>query len=138
MAIMVKNDSKRLIKEIWELRSRNRALLQLLFDVRNYVKKNFGKHVVITMIYRTDQEQDKIYQGVVRRGRLYDANPWKSPHQFFHAIDLRSSLYTDDQINELVDYLNNTYNSRNYYNFTAKCHNVGLGEHFHINYYKIR
>lgn len=137
MAILVKNDSKRLTEEIWELRKLNRPLLKLLLDTRNFVKKNLGKNITLTMIYRTDEEQDRIYRGTQRRGRLYDAKPWKSPHQFYHAFDLRSFTFTDDEIKQIEDYLNDKYNDSNYYRFTAKNHNVGLGDHFHVQYYKV-
>lgn len=137
MAIQVKNGSKRLVNEIWELRDRNRPLLKLLLDLRNFVKKNYGKDIVLTMIYRTDEEQHKIYTGKVRNGRLFDQKPWKSPHQFYHAFDLRSKNFTKEQINEIENYLNNKYNDTNYYKFTAKDHNVGLGNHFHIQYLKV-
>lgn len=136
MAIRVKNGSQRLISEIWDLKRMNRPLLKLLFDVRNYCRDNFGKDVIITMIYRTDEEQNNIYRGTTRNGRLYDVKPWRSPHQFYHALDLRSFIFSKEEIQELVDYLNETYNDSNYYKFTAKCHDVGLGDHFHINYLK--
>lgn len=137
MAIRVKNDSKRLIREIWELKSQNKPLLSLLFDLRNFVKKKYGKDITLTMIYRTDQEQDEIYLGKVRNGRLYDSKPWKSPHQFYQAFDIRSFTFSPSEITEIEDYLNYKYNDSNYYKFTAKNHNVGLGDHFHIQYLKV-
>ena len=132
MAILVKNQSPRLIDEIWEMKEKNRPLLKLLFDIRNYCRDNFGKDVVITMIYRTDDEQDMIY----RDNPKYQKKKFKSPHQFYHALDLRSRTFTQEEIDELVQYLNDTYNDSNYYRFTAMCHNVGHGDHFHVQYYK--
>lgn len=138
MAILVKNQSKRLIDEIWQLKKDNKPLLSLLFDVRNYVSKNFNKDITLTMIYRTQEEQDDIYRGKSNSGgREYDKKPWKSPHQFAHALDLRSKTFTDEEIKELTEYINNKYNGDNYYKTTAIYHNVGLGDHYHIQYYKV-
>lgn len=114
----------------------NQALKDLIIDVSKYTMDNFGKGIVITMIYRTKEEQDDIYAGTERRGRKYDEKPWKSPHQFYHAVDLRSRSFTPQEINQLVDYINAKYNQDNYYKFTAKCHNVGRGDHFHIQFVK--
>ena len=132
MAIKAKNNSKRIIEEIWELKSKNKPLLKLLFDVRDYCMDMFEKDIVITMIYRTDDEQDMIY----RDNNRYQKKKFKSPHQFFHALDLRSNTFEKEEIEELVKYLNDKYDDSNFYKFTAMCHNVGHGNHFHIQYYK--
>jgi len=136
MAIQVKNGSSRLTNEIWELKKHNKPLLKVLLATRNFVKKNFGKDITLTMIYRTDDEQDNIYRGKSRRGRFYDVNPWKSPHQFYAAFDLRSRTFTSKEIDTLVSYLNDKYNKTNYFRFTAMCHDIGLGSHFHVQYKK--
>lgn len=132
MAIKVKNGSQRLIEEIWELKKMNRPLLNVLFDIRDYCRDNFGKDVVITMIYRTDDEQDMIY----RDNERYQKKKFKSPHQFYTAFDLRSKTFTLNEIEELVNYLNQKYNNSNYFKFTAMCHNIGFGDHFHVQYQK--
>ena len=132
MAIQVKNQSQRLIDEIYELKKMNKPLLKLLFDVRDYCKQEFGKDVVLTMIYRTDDEQDSIYKNNAR----YQKKKFKSPHQFYHAFDLRSRTFTSEEIDQLVNYLNDKYNDSNYYRFTAMCHNVGHGDHFHVQFYQ--
>ena len=89
------------------------------------------------MIYRSDQEQNDIYKGTIRNGRSYDQNPWKSPHQFWQAADIRSTIFTDNETKDIENYLNSKYNNTNYYRWTAKCHKIGEGAyHFHIQYYK--
>jgi len=86
LAILVKNNSKRLVKEIYDLKHHNKPLLKLLFDCRNFCNAEFNKDITITMIYRTDSEQDSIYDGKTnKKGILYNDKPWKSPHQFYHA-----------------------------------------------------
>jgi hypothetical protein len=71
------------------------------------------------MIYRTQKEQDEIYAGTFRGTRSYDKNPWKSPHQVWTALDIRSKIYTEEEIYKIKKYLNDKYNSSNYYKTTA-------------------
>lgn len=119
-----KNDSQRIKNELIELKTKNRELFDLIIDLYHYADHNFNKDVVITMIYRTQEEQESIY------GSGYSK---KSPHQFYHAIDIRSRLYTQDEMNQMVKYLNERYNKNNYYKWTTKVHEVGdHGMHFHI------
>lgn len=131
--IEFKNDSERLRKEFKQLLDKNNPLRELLLDLSEYVNDRYGKKLVITMIYRTDEEQDSIYQDDSR----YQERKFKSPHQFWHGADLRSKIFTDEEIQDIEIYLNRKYNSDNYYDWTAKNHNVGLGDHFHIQYYEV-
>lgn len=137
VVIFFKNNSERLKKEFRMLETENPELKTLLLDLANYTVSNFGKGIVITMITRLQEEQDEIYAGTERNGRKYDENPWKSPHQFWHSADLRSSTFSGEEIEQIEDYLNAKYNMDNYYDFTAKCHDVGLGDHFHLQFYKV-
>jgi hypothetical protein len=130
--IEYKNDSNRLREEMEELKLRNEYLYNILLDCGNFCQKYFNKNVVVTMIYRTDEEQDSIYKDDPK----YKLKKFKSPHQFYHAFDLRSSSFDTEQIEKLVKYLNGLYNVGNYYNWTAKCHDVGLGDHFHVQFTK--
>ena len=134
--IKYKNDSERLAQELQELQHKNVELYELLVnDLAPWVSTMFGKDLVITMIYRTDSEQDEIYGGKTKSdGREYDVKPWKSPHQFYHSVDLRSNSFTISEVKTIESYLAMKYNSSNYYGFTAKNHNVGLGDHFHLQF----
>jgi len=134
--IKYKNDSDRLCQELQELQHKNVELYELVVnDLAPWVKTMFGKDLVITMIYRTDNEQDEIYSGKTKSdGRKYDERPWKSPHQFYHGVDLRSKTFDNTEIQSIVNYLAMKYNGSNYYSFTAKNHNVGLGDHFHLQF----
>lgn len=120
-------------KEYASLMSKNRPLRDLIDDVSRYSVDNFDKPVLITMISRTQEEQDYLY----RNSEKYKKKKFKSPHQFWHAVDLRSRTFSDKEITQLVDYINETYNDKNYYKFTAMCHSVGNGMHFHIQYYVV-
>jgi len=127
--LLAKNESERIKRELGDLRTKNRELLKLIVDLYHYVEDELGKDVIITMIYRTQAEQEAIY------GEGYKK---KSPHQFNQAIDIRSSIYTREDRNKIVKYLNYKYNNSNYYRWTTKVHSVGNhGLHFHIQYYKV-
>lgn len=132
IAPKVKNDSSRLKNEYTQLIEKNTGLYDLINDISIYVKKTMNKDIVITMIFRTDQEQDEIYKDDPK----YKIKKFKSPHQFYHAIDLRSRDFSQSEIKQIEDYLNNKYNPTNYYKWTAKNHNVGLGDHFHLQWVK--
>lgn len=128
-----KNHSVRLETEYNNLINKNKYLYELINDLTLYIKNNLKKSLVITMIYRTDEEQDSIYKDDPK----YKIKKFKSPHQFNHAVDLRSKDFTKDEIKQIEDYLNNKYNNNNYYKWTARNHNIGLGDHFHVQLYII-
>lgn len=130
--ILFKNDSDRLKTEYKELSTKNRDLLDIIIETAQYCRHTFNKNIVITMIYRTEVEQDSIYKDDPK----YKVKKFKSPHQFWDAFDLRSSQFETSEIEKLVNYLNTIYNSTNSYSWTAKNHNIGLGFHFHIQYNK--
>lgn len=124
--------TERCREEYATLESKNRDLRDLIEDVNQQAFKRFGKSVLITMIYRTQEEQDYLYADNAK----YQKKKFKSPHQFWHAVDLRSRTFTEREISQLVDFINVTYNDKNYYKFTAMCHTVGHGMHFHIQFVK--
>lgn len=126
-----KNDSQRLVDEHKKLKSTNSGLFDLIEQLISYVSSKYKKDVIITMIYRTQEEQDKIYAN----DEKYKQKKFKSPHQLWHSVDIRSFIFTKREITELVDYINLNFNAKNWYKWTAKCHEVqGNGEHFHIQF----
>lgn len=139
MALGFKNDSQRLMDELEALELTNEPLYNLVQDLCQYVEDKYQKDVIITMILRTQEEQDAIYKGKTSSdGRKYDETPWKSPHQFGNSIDIRSHVFTKKEIYDIENYLNSKYDNTNYHKWTAKNHNVGLGDHFHIQYLKVK
>lgn len=127
--IKVKNDNARLKAELEELKTKNPALRDLLFDLADWTKENLGKETIITMIFRTQEEQDSIYKD----DKKYQKKKFISPHQLWGAADIRSLNFTPEEIKKIEDYLNTTHNKSNVYAWTAKNHKVGSGAmHFHI------
>jgi len=145
-----KEREHRLKRELSLLAKKNPELRNLILDLYKWVKRTLDKDVTMTMIFRTKAEQDKIYGGAKRGKRSYNKKPWKSPHQFWHALDIRvkdpvdkdkiKDTYTLDEVKAIEKYLNDKWNVRNYYKWTAKCHTVknqhgeSLGAHFHIQF----
>lgn len=123
-----KNDSERLQDEWRLLDNENGALKLLIYDLDSYVWEKYKKNIVITMIYRTQEEQYDIY------GPGYEK---KSPHQFWQGVDIRSSTFTKEEIEDIIRYINEAYNDTNYYDWTARCHDVGRGDHFHFQYLEV-
>jgi hypothetical protein len=125
-----KNNSERLKAEFDELVEKNLELAQLIGDLTRFTQEQYGKDVVITMIDRTDAEQDEIYKNDAK----YKVKKFRSPHQgLWQAVDLRTSIYTAEEITEIELYLNTKYNPTNYFKWTARNHVVGSGAmHFHV------
>lgn len=138
--IIMKNNSLRLSKEFSILQKKNRDLYDIINDLYYFCQDKFKKDIVVTMILRTQEEQDEIYKGTTRGSREYDKNPWKSFHQFYLAVDIRSNIFTPEEIKIIENYLNTKYNGINQRPVTAKCHEVikadgtRLGDHFHIEF----
>jgi hypothetical protein len=129
---LFKNDSGRLKDELEALMTKNPELYDLVYDVCGYAKTEFNKSVVITMIYRTQEEQDMIYKDDPK----YKVKKFTSPHQYWDAFDLRSSNFDTTEIEKLVNYVNTKYNFKNIYKWTSKNHDIGLGFHYHTQFRK--
>lgn len=130
----VKDDKQSLKAELVSLKGHNKKLYDLIIDLYKWIDKEIDKDTIITMIFRTNAQQDALYA----HSEKYKKKPFKSPHQFWHAIDLRTWIYTQEEIDRIVKYLNDKYNNSNYYKWTAKAHEVGSnGMHFHIQYVKL-
>ena len=123
-------DPTRHLVEIEQLKVDNPGLMYVLEFIRNFSQNTYNKEVTVTMILRTEAEQDHLY----RNSTKYKAKKFRSPHQFGQAIDLRSKTFTIQEIDALVNATNNTFNSTNAYKPTAMYHDIGSGLHFHIQY----
>lgn len=128
--VKVKDDNKRLTDELALLKAKNKPLYDLLFNLADWIKENIKKDIVVTAIYRSDDEQATIYKNDYK----YKTKPFKSPHQFWDAFDLRDNTFTKDEIPKIVKFINDTYNATNRYKWTAMDHSVGLGFHFHVQF----
>ena len=132
MIKLKKTEEYQLSEEVFQLHKENKDLFFLLKEVDEYVGKKYNKAITVTHIYRTPEQQDEFYKDDER----HKVKKRVSPHQLWHAFDLRSRDYTQEQIDDIVKFINDKFDETNYYNWTSKCHNIGLGDHFHVQFIK--
>jgi hypothetical protein len=130
LMILCKNNDPRLFQELETLEMENKELTTLLLDMDNYIYTKYGHNCTITHLFRLDEEQELFYKNSER----YKKKPFTSPHQYWHSVDISSRGFTQEQIEDIVNYINNKYNKENYYRWTIKWHNIGFGSHFHIQF----
>ena len=117
-------------------------LRAMVFEMEYLIQKEFDKEIVVTHIERTQNQQNEIYQDVIRRGyfvivdevkcySLDKLKPTLSLHQLIpaRAIDLRSRIYTHEEILQIKEYMDFWfgYNGR----YALIFHNK-KGEHLHL------
>lgn len=103
----------------------------IVFAISGYTQHVFNKPTILTEIWRSDSEQDKIYGKNSGKPNI---------HKWWRAIDLRTMHLTLDEINDLILFLNHfIYTQRDGKKFpTVLYHEVKdsegklLGYHFHI------
>lgn len=128
---MAKFKDARIEKEYNELPVHNPRLAKLLRAAETFVELEFKKEIVYTSIFRTQAEHDALYAQTPP-----GLKPASSPHMFWEAADLRSTIFTDEEINRLLGFLN-TFTFRNGKQVSI-CHAVAGGAmHFHIQYSKV-
>lgn len=123
-------ESNTLRLEMIEINKVNPGLVDVFLYANQVSIEEFGIPIVFTHLFRTQAKQDELYKNNAK----YKKKKFKSPHQFSQAGDIRSRIYTDKQIKILVDKINNKFNATNGFAWTALCHDVGHGPHFHVQY----
>lgn len=122
-----------LAQEYEQLKNKNMPLAVLLDDLSAYIESAFEKNVIVTMIFRTREQQEAIYGKGTKR---------KSPHMFWNAIDIRDWIYSQSEKQQIIKWLKDGYDATNQSGFIAQAasktvwlHQVGAhGMHFHIQY----
>jgi hypothetical protein len=132
LQLPVEFKTERVAGEFETLKDKNDKLRQAVVECNRWCNQKFGKNLTLTMIYRTQAEQDYLYRNNAR----YQRSKFKSPHQFWQAVDLRSRNFSEKEITEIENWFNSRYDGSNYYDWTARCHDVGAGRHFHVQYLK--
>lgn len=117
------------IRDEWvELATKNHALSELIIDLADYVKQ-FKQDLTLTSILRTPEEQAALYVNATSKVE-------KSAHLTWEAVDLRSLVFTKDEIKDICAYLNGKYKNANG-KVVAFCHTVAGGApHFHVQLYR--
>ncbi len=125
MKVEILFKEERLAEELPRVDPRVRAIL---LDAAQFLLAR-GYALVVTCLLRTRKEQERIFALAQKLGRK---EPERSPHEFGRAADIRTQEIPDEVIVELVDYLNRKYP---YDNPNMKCairHDVGSGDHVHV------
>ena len=99
----------------------------LLFYTCGLASNELYKDIKITQLFRTQTQQDAIYSV----NPFYAKQPWKSTHQVGRACDLSTRNLSRDEVSVLIDLLNVNFEYGNAKK-TAIYHNVGLGDHIHL------
>jgi hypothetical protein len=104
-------------------------LRKIIFTLAGYIQYRFQKDLVITEILRDKVMQDRYY----RDNPKYRANPWKSVHQFGCGVDIRSYIFKENELVELVNFVNRnfSYDAQKSHQ-VALCHDIGWGKHIHL------
>jgi len=109
----------------WELlKDKNPFLYNMILDVEKFSQDNFQIEPVITNIWESIEEVKQLHGGV------YTPNI----HEEYRAVDLRSSTYNPQQIQDIVNYIdkNYTYDPQRPQMKCVLYHTVGAGWHFHF------
>lgn len=108
---------------------RNAALHGLVDQLSVWVSNNLQKDITLTHLYRTAEEQVALYAATEPAKR-----PTASPHQVWNAVDLRSSVYTPEEVAGIVAWVNKHYTNPNG-RVCALAHAIAGGAyHLHIQY----
>lgn len=91
--------TNRIRDEYAQLLVKNPRLFYLLSELTMYVQARHKKDVVLTSILRTPEEQADLYKNSQKK-------VVKSPHLTWEAVDLRSSIYTEEEVKDILAYIN--------------------------------
>lgn len=114
-------------KEFEQLPLKNPKLKMLLVNIDAYAIAFFSKEITITRIYCTKEEEDALYAEDMSK------RPKVSPHEVWEAADLRSRVFTEDEIDKIVNYCNTNWKYHDGSHPVALYHMIaGNTYHFHI------
>lgn len=125
MKVEILCKDERVLSELPRVDPRVRAIL---LDAACFLAAR-GYEFVVTCLLRTREEQRVIFERALRLGRK---EPGRSPHEFGRAADIRTHGIPNDTIAQLVDYLNRKYPYDTPKIQCAIRHDVGGGDHIHI------
>jgi len=120
----------------WESGNVDLRLVYIIQWMQRYLEMVYPNYnITITDVYRSQEEQDNIYLNsddpeLVKK---YKKKPWKSVHQYWRGVDIR----TTDMRGKMAYRISNLlaqipYDENRPQKKTAIFHNVGTGQHCHI------
>lgn len=130
---MIKFKRTRISGEWDELDTKLRKILEFLYL---FMEVRYNQDITITELIRTQEEQDILYgkkcSNKDTRER-YKKSPWKSVHQYGRGADIRTFDWKREWIDDIMSILNKIpYDENRPHKQTAIYHDIGTGEHIHI------
>ena len=114
------------IRKEWEtLKEVNPRFFMLLQQIFN---KAWPTVPIITNLYRTQMEQDRIYKNSPK----YQTSPWQSVHQSWRGCDVTVKNLKKKEVRELDTKVNLAWPYGKGDIKTLLFHNVGQGNHGHL------
>ena len=124
---MIEFKSDRIQQEYKQLLVQNQRLYRLIECLSQFTSLEFNKPLFITSILRTEAEHKELYKDTPNA-------PTTSPHLFWRGVDLRSTIYTDTEIQRMLKFLN-CFLYQGGAKPTAIYHSIaGNAIHFHVQY----
>ena len=99
----IKFKTRRIREEWQELHTKNFMLVSVVMAIAVFCRLEFGKSLVMTSIYRTAKEQKAL---AVRGGQ---GSSGLSTHCFWRAVDFRSWIFTKEEIEQIIEFINSSY-----------------------------
>ena len=127
MAITFK--TPRQAQDFGSLTNTNKRLYQFANLLSSFISLEFNKDVVVTDVFRTKEEFDALYaQTPVER------RPTDSPHCYWNAFDLRSTLYTEAELTRIQAFAD-SFRYKNGVKKVMLLHSIdGNSRHMHFQY----
>jgi uncharacterized protein YcbK (DUF882 family) len=93
------------IRDEWaQLAFKNMPLFDIVTRLHDYVADTYGREIVLTSIYRTPEENESLYKDTPLGKR-----PQAQPHTRWAAVDIRSSIFSLDEITGILAWLNASF-----------------------------
>ena len=125
---MIKFKTERIEQE-WRSGNLNEKIYDIINVLEMVTQHVFNKPIVVTDIYRTQEENDRIY-GWVKGGKKKRKY---SVHTYWRGIDIRTNIYDEKEIKTLVRILSHiVYDEKRPRIKTAKYGDSLHLDHIHI------
>jgi hypothetical protein len=122
---MITFKTARIELEFAQLKSKNETLHGIITLSADFARMEIKKDVVITSIYRSPEENKELYKDA-------GGPPAWQPHTVWRGVDLRSTIYTDAELQKLLAF----FNLFTVFGGQRKCASVhkiaGNQLHFHV------
>jgi hypothetical protein len=125
--ILFKTDRQK--SDFEQLKSKNPRIVRLATALSEFCELELKKDITVTDVFRTQEEFEALYSQTPPEKR-----PPTSPHMRWEALDLRSSVFTDREIERMLAFLN-CFSYQGGQRKVALYHTIaGNVAHFHIQY----